>query len=149
MTRSSGSPPRPSSPLPGEADATAGCHDAHVLAMTVVPGQKGTAGVEEIPDPDMQDSTLLVQGMAVGICGTDREMAEGTYGTPPSGEARLVIGHESLGAVLEAPAGSGFTPGDLVAGIRRRADRPDGLPARRTARLRGARGRSRTGRPEA
>jgi hypothetical protein len=96
-----------------------------MCAMTVLPGQKGTAGVEEIPDLDMQDSALLVRGMAVGICGTDREIAEGTYGTPPSGEARLVIGHESLGAVLEAPAGSGFTPGDLVVGIVRR---PDPMP---------------------
>jgi threonine dehydrogenase-like Zn-dependent dehydrogenase len=93
--------------------------------MTVRPGQKGTAGVEDIPDPDVQDSALLVQGMAVGICGTDREIAEGTYGTPPAGEARLVIGHESLGTVLEAPAGSGFTPGDLVVGIVRR---PDPMP---------------------
>ena len=82
--------------------------------MTVVPGQKGTAGIEEVPDPGMQDGALLVRGMAVGICGTDREIAEGAYGTPPSGEARLVIGHESLGEVLEAPAGSGFAPGDLA-----------------------------------
>jgi hypothetical protein len=59
----------------------------------------------------MQDGALLVRGIAVGICGTDREIAEGAYGTP-SGEARLVIGHESLGEVLEAPAGSGFAPGD-------------------------------------
>ena len=29
--------------------------------MTVVPGQKGTAGIEEIPDPDIQDGALLVQ----------------------------------------------------------------------------------------
>ena len=93
--------------------------------MTVVPGQKGTAGVEEILDPDTRGSTLLVRGMAVGICGTDREIAEGAYGAPPPGEARLVIGHESLGEVLEAPAGSGFTQGDLVVGIVRR---PDPLP---------------------
>ena len=93
--------------------------------MTVMPGQKGTAGVEEIPDPDIQDSALLVRGMAIGICGTDREIAEGAYGVPPSGEARLVIGHESLGEVLEAPAGSGFTQGDLVVGIVRR---PDPMP---------------------
>ncbi len=80
-------------------------------AMTVVPGQKGTAGLEAVPGPDMQDGALLVRGMAVGICGTDREIAEGAYGTPPPGEARLVIGHESLGEVLEAPPGSGFAPG--------------------------------------
>jgi hypothetical protein len=80
MTRSSRAPPRPSSPLPGEEDATAGCDDADVRAMTVVPGQKGTAGIEEVPDPDMQDGALLVRGMAVGVCGTDREIAEGAGG---------------------------------------------------------------------
>ena len=52
-------------------------------AMTVVPGQKGTAGVEEVPDPDAQDAALLVRGMMLGVCGTDREIAEGAYGTPP------------------------------------------------------------------
>jgi len=91
-------------------------------AMTVRPGQKQTAGVEEAPHPDEQDGTLLVRGMAIGICGTDREIAGGAYGTPPSGEERLIIGHESLGEVLEAPAGSGFAPGDLVVGIVRRPD---------------------------
>jgi hypothetical protein len=52
--------------LPGEADAKAGRDDAHVRAMTVVPGQKGTAGIEEVPDPRMQDGALLVRGMTVG-----------------------------------------------------------------------------------
>jgi threonine dehydrogenase-like Zn-dependent dehydrogenase len=47
--------------------------------MTVVPGQKGTAGLEAFPDPGMQDGALLVRGMAVGVCGTDREIAEGAY----------------------------------------------------------------------
>jgi glucose 1-dehydrogenase len=69
-------------------------------AMTVVPGQKGTADIEEVPDPDMQDGTLLVRGMAIGVCGTDREIAEGAYGTPPPGETRLIIGHESLGRLI-------------------------------------------------
>ena len=45
--------------------------------MTAVPGQKGTAGTEEVPAPGMQDGALLVRGMAVGICGTDREIAGG------------------------------------------------------------------------
>jgi len=33
-----------------------------------------------------------------------------------------VIGHESLGVVLDAPDGSGFSVGDLVVGIVRRPD---------------------------
>jgi glucose 1-dehydrogenase len=52
--------------------------------MTVVPGQKGTAGLEAVPGPDVQGGALLVRGMALGICGTDREIAEGAYGTPRS-----------------------------------------------------------------
>ena len=38
------------------------------------------------------------------------------------GESKLIIGHEGLGEVLEAPAGSGFRAGDLVVGIVRRPD---------------------------
>jgi hypothetical protein len=34
-------------------------------AMTVVPGQKGTAGLEAVPGPDVQDGALLVRGMAL------------------------------------------------------------------------------------
>lgn len=90
--------------------------------MTVWPGQKGTAGVEEVPHLDSRDGALLVRGRAIGVCGTDREIADGAYGAPPSGEERLIIGHESLGEVLEAPARSGFAPGDLVVGIVRRPD---------------------------
>jgi threonine dehydrogenase-like Zn-dependent dehydrogenase len=59
------------------------------------------------------------------MCGTDREIAEDGYGTPPPGEERLVLGHESLGEVIDAPEGSGFVPGDLIAGVVRR---PDPLP---------------------
>jgi glucose 1-dehydrogenase len=56
------------------------------------------------------------------VCGTDREIAEGAYGEAPPGQSRLIIGHEGLGEVLQAPAGSGFREGDLVVGIVRRPD---------------------------
>ncbi len=91
-------------------------------AMTVVPGGKGTAGVETIDEPPASQGELLVSGRLVGVCGTDREIAEGVYGEPPRGEARLVLGHEGLGEVIEAPIGSGFARGDLVVGIVRRPD---------------------------
>ncbi len=100
-------------------------------AMTVIPGQEGTAGVDDVPGPDPWDGQVLVRGLAVGVCGTDREIAEGSYGTPPPGDGKLIVGHESLGEVLEAPTGSGFARGDLVVGIVRRP-----CPAQRT---RGAR----------
>src|SRR5262249_12280006 len=38
------------------------------------------------------------------------------------GSQRLVLGHESLGMVEAAPAGTGFARGDLVVGIVRRPD---------------------------
>ena len=75
-------------------------------AMTVVPGRSGTARVETLDEPPVTQGELLVSGRLVGVCGTDREIAEGVYGEPPQGEARLVLGHEGLGEVLEAPAGS-------------------------------------------
>lgn len=91
-------------------------------AITVVPGKPEQVQVSELPDPQPAPGTLLVQGRLLGICGTDVDIVENGYGWPPLGQDQLVIGHESLGTVLEAPDGSGFTAGDLVAGIVRRPD---------------------------
>ncbi|HEY6984848.1 MAG TPA: glucose 1-dehydrogenase, partial [Rhodanobacteraceae bacterium] len=68
------------------------------------------------------EGALLVAIDAIGICGTDREIVDGKYGAAPPGRDRLIIGHESLGHVLEAPNDSGFAAGDRVAGIVRRPD---------------------------
>jgi threonine dehydrogenase-like Zn-dependent dehydrogenase len=75
-----------------------------------------------VPAPPLSDGAILVRTLALGVCGTDREIVSGQYGWTPPGETRLVLGHESLGRVEEAPAGSGFAPGDLVVGIVRRPD---------------------------
>ncbi|NYD40521.1 alcohol dehydrogenase catalytic domain-containing protein [Nocardioides panaciterrulae] len=91
-------------------------------ALTVQPGSKGSARVEDVPDPQAGAGELLVQGLALGVCGTDKEIVRGEYGWSPSGRDRLVLGHESLGRVLQAPEGSGFSAGDLVAGVVRRPD---------------------------
>ena len=63
-----------------------------------------------------------MDAIAVGVCGTDKEIAAGDYGWAPGGRERLVIGHESLGRVRSAPSGSGFSRGDLVVGVVRRPD---------------------------
>lgn len=60
---------------------------------------------------------MLVETIAVGICGADREILAGAYGTAPPGLDRPLLGHESLGRVVEAPQESGLWPGDLVVGI--------------------------------
>jgi glucose 1-dehydrogenase len=93
-----------------------------MLAITVVPGKQGSVGLSEVPEPPAADGPIVVDTQAVGICGTDIEIISGEYGTAPPAEERLIIGHESLGRVVEAPAGSGFSPGDLVVGIVRRPD---------------------------
>ncbi|PPJ18783.1 glucose 1-dehydrogenase [Nocardia nova] len=91
-------------------------------ALTVVPGKKDSLAVTTVDDPQPAEGELLVTGLAVGVCGTDHEIADGEYGWAPPGCDRLVIGHESLGRVRIAPPDSGFRPGDLVVGVVRRPD---------------------------
>ena len=91
-------------------------------ALTVQPMHKDSLAVTDMPDPVPADGDLLVTGLAIGVCGTDREIAEGQYGWAPPGEDRLVLGHESLGRVQTALPDSGFAAGDLVAGVVRRPD---------------------------
>src|SRR3954454_22693720 len=91
-------------------------------ALTVVPLKKDSLAVTDVPDPEPGDGDLLVDGLAVGVCGTDRETVAGQYGWAPPGRERLVLGHESLGRVRTAPDGSGRSPGDLVVGVVRRPD---------------------------
>lgn len=91
-------------------------------ALTVTPGKARSLRVEDVPEPEPGPEDLLVDGIAIGICGTDHEIVDGDYGWSPPGRNRLVIGHESLGRVREAPESSDFAEGDLVVGVVRRPD---------------------------
>jgi threonine dehydrogenase-like Zn-dependent dehydrogenase len=91
-------------------------------ALTVQPGTPNSIRLDDVAAPPQSDGPILVRALALGICGTDREIDEGKYGWAPPGEQRLILGHESLGEVEEAPAGSNFKRGDLVVGIVRRPD---------------------------
>ena len=91
-------------------------------ALTVIAKQPDSLAVTEVDAPDPGNDLLLVDAIAVGVCGTDKEIAAGGYGWAPQGRERLVIGHESLGRVRSAPSGSGFSEGDLVVGVVRRPD---------------------------
>jgi glucose 1-dehydrogenase len=93
-----------------------------VKAVTVEPKKPGTARLEQVAEPDLRDGSVLVQAVAVGVCGTDGEIVEGKYGWAPPGKSRLVLGHESLGRVLEPVPSGGLKKGDLVVGIVRRPD---------------------------
>ena len=68
-------------------------------AVTVQPGVAGSVRLEEVPEPDESTGSIVVEAVAVGICGTDVEIASGAYGWLPPGRDRLILGHESLGRV--------------------------------------------------
>lgn len=91
-------------------------------AITILPGTAGSLRLDDVPDPREADGEVLVETIATGICGTDVEIARGEYGWAPAGRERLIVGHESLGRVLQAPPPSGLASGDLVVGIVRRPD---------------------------
>ena len=91
-------------------------------AITVEPKKPGTARFEDFPEPDVREGSVLVEAVAVGVCGTDVEIVEGKYGWAPPGKTRLVLGHESLGRVLEPDPSGRLKKGDLVVGIVRRPD---------------------------
>jgi len=91
-------------------------------ALAVTPGQADSGRLEDAPPVEPGESDVLIETLAVGICGTDREILAGHYGEAPPGATSLVLGHESLGRVVQAPKESGLEPGDLVVGIVRRPD---------------------------
>jgi threonine dehydrogenase-like Zn-dependent dehydrogenase len=93
-------------------------------AVTVVPGTAGSARLEDVPEPGAELGPVVVEALAVGVCGTDAEIASGGYGWAPPGEEQLILGHESLGRVVD-PGPTGLAVGEHVAGIVRR---PDPLP---------------------
>src|SRR4051812_12425108 len=91
-------------------------------ALTVLPGVANSLRVEEVPRPPPSEGSILARAIALGLCGTDREIVAGDYGAAPPGQERLILGHESLGRVEQAPAASGFAPGDLIVGFVRHPD---------------------------
>jgi len=93
-----------------------------VRALTVKPQSAGSAELSDIPEPDPAEGSVLIEAVAVGVDGTDQEIVDGAYGEPPPGKDRLVLGHESLGRVVEAPGGSGLSAGDLVVAFVRHPD---------------------------
>ena len=88
-------------------------------ALVTVPQRSGSTGVATVPEPAAGEEAVLVRPLEVGVCGTDREIAEGLFGVAPDGEDALVLGHELVGAV--ARDGHGFACGDEVAATVRRS----------------------------
>lgn len=79
------------------------------------PPKRDSVKLIEIPEPTIGKSEVLLKTLCVGIDGTDREIDEGIYGTPPKGFDYIVLGHEAVARVQEIGAQvKGFSEGDLV-----------------------------------
>ncbi len=101
-------------------------------AVSVFPGTRDLRITDE-PEPNLGSPTAVrLRMLEVGICGTDKEIASFEYGEPPAGADHLVIGHESLGQVVEVGAEvRSLKPGDLaVVMVRRPCGRPDCMACR-------------------
>jgi len=88
-------------------------------AVTVTPGERDSLRILDIPDVQRSDGQVVVRVLQGGLCGTDAEITSGLYGEAPAGSRYLVLGHENLGVVESAPAGS-LSAGDLVVSTVRR-----------------------------
>ncbi len=96
-------------------------------AIAVFPDKKEVRLIDH-PEPKIESpNQAKLKMIDIGICGTDKEIVSFQYGTPPPGSDYLIIGHESLGEVVEV--GSAVTDvnvGDIVITTVRR---PCGNPA--------------------
>jgi threonine dehydrogenase-like Zn-dependent dehydrogenase len=88
-------------------------------ALVTRPGAAGSTHVEAVADVEAGPGEVLLRSLEVGVCGTDREISQGLFGSAPEGEETLVLGHEAL-AVVERD-GHGFARGDLVTAMVRRS----------------------------
>jgi glucose 1-dehydrogenase len=84
-------------------------------AVAVFPDRREVGMIDQPVPAVSGGSDVKLRMLEVGVCGTDREIVAFEFGTPPPGSPHLVIGHESLGEVVET--GRDVTrvrPGDLV-----------------------------------
>ncbi|MDX2170125.1 MAG: glucose 1-dehydrogenase [Deltaproteobacteria bacterium] len=104
-------------------------------AIAVIP-ERRTVDIIECEAPRLRSATdVRLRMLEVGVCGTDREICAFEYGTPPDGLPHLVIGHESLGEVVEVGAAvTRVRVGDLVVPMVRRPCRHEHCGACREAR---------------
>src|SRR5690625_2103546 len=90
-------------------------------AVTVLPDEKKVALMDHPSSPAPSGSGDKLRILDVGVCGTDREIVAFDDGNPPQGEKGLIIGHESLGEVIEVgPGVTDFKVGDLAVTMVRR-----------------------------
>jgi threonine dehydrogenase-like Zn-dependent dehydrogenase len=95
-------------------------------AVAVFPAERRLEVIDHPEPASPLPTEVKLRILDVGVCGTDKEIVSFQYGMAPEGSPYLVIGHESLGEVIEV--GSQVTrvkPGDLaVATVRRPCNVP-------------------------
>src|SRR5262245_803598 len=90
-------------------------------AIAVIPQNREVQLIECDAPAITAPTQVRLRMLDVGVCGTDREICAFEYGTPPGGMPHLVIGHESLGEVVDIGAGvTRVKRGDLVVPMVRR-----------------------------
>jgi threonine dehydrogenase-like Zn-dependent dehydrogenase len=100
--------------------------------MAVFPAQRDLR-IIDVPAPQLRNEhDVTIRVREVGICGTDREIGDYHYGSPPAGAERLVLGHEAVGEVVAVgPAVRRLKLGDLVVvTVRRPCSDPECLACR-------------------
>ena len=84
-------------------------------AIIAEPPKRNSVRLLQIPKPLPRKGQVLLRALCVGIDGTDREIDEGIYGTPPSGSHYIVLGHEALTKIEEiGDQVEGFSEDDVV-----------------------------------
>jgi glucose 1-dehydrogenase len=84
-------------------------------AVGVSPKKREVQLVDHQAPQISSDYDVKIRSLEVGICGTDKEICHFVYGAPPAGFDYLVIGHESLGEVIEVGSKvRNLKKGDLV-----------------------------------
>ena len=84
-------------------------------AIIAEPPKRNSVKLVEIPKPLPGKEQVLLKTLRVGVDGTDREINEGIYGTPPSSSRYLILGHETVARVQEiGDQVEGFSEGERV-----------------------------------
>lgn len=101
-------------------------------AVGVLPKDKEVRLIDHARPNITSGRQVRIRSLEVGICGTDKEICHFVYGSPPAGFDYLVIGHESLGEVIEVGSEvRNLKKGDLVVpSVRRPCSLPECQPCR-------------------
>jgi glucose 1-dehydrogenase len=90
-------------------------------AIAVTPRIKEVQIINQAEPKISSLTEVKLRMLEAGVCGTDKEICAFEYGTLPKGSEQLVIGHESLGEVVEiGPQVTRVKIGDLVVPMVRR-----------------------------